>query len=127
MTAWIFHARKHQKLTSIPHVNFFVIPFYFISSFMLGLNNVIRELVHSLYFLYGANTVYGIQGGFHGFHDPLYPPIHLTNDVSSSIIFPLFFYIPHPKKSFCNRDAFWFSCGAIIVDLSLTLFFCVAT
>ena len=47
-----------------------------------GLNNVIRELVHSLYFLYGANSVYGIQGGFHGFHDPLYPPIHLTNDVS---------------------------------------------
>ena len=47
-----------------------------------GLNNVIRELVHSLYFLYGAKTVYGIQGGFHGFHDPLYPPIRLTNDVS---------------------------------------------
>lgn len=50
-----------------------------------GLNNVIRELTHSLYFLYGAKNVYGIQGGFHGFHDPLYPPIRLTNDLVSDI------------------------------------------
>lgn len=28
-----------------------------------GLNNVIRELVHSLYYLYGASKVYGIMGG----------------------------------------------------------------
>jgi 6-phosphofructokinase 1 len=33
-----------------------------------GLNNVIRELVHSLYYLYGANQVWGVRGGFHGFH-----------------------------------------------------------
>jgi len=50
-----------------------------------GLNNVIRELVHALYYLYGANTVFGITGGFHGFHDPLYPPIVLTNDLVENI------------------------------------------
>jgi 6-phosphofructokinase 1 len=32
-----------------------------------GLNNVIRELVHALYYLYGARAVWGVTGGFHGF------------------------------------------------------------
>ncbi|KAG7347433.1 6-phosphofructokinase [Nitzschia inconspicua] len=50
-----------------------------------GVNNVIRELVHSLYYLYGANKVYGIQGGFHGFHDPNCPPILLTTDMVENI------------------------------------------
>uniref|UniRef100_A0A6T9Y745 Phosphofructokinase domain-containing protein n=1 Tax=Asterionellopsis glacialis TaxID=33640 RepID=A0A6T9Y745_9STRA len=50
-----------------------------------GLNNVIRELTHSLYYLYGAKKVYGITGGFNGFHDPDYPPVHLTNELVENI------------------------------------------
>lgn len=50
-----------------------------------GINNIIRELVHSLYYLYGANKVYGIQGGFRGFHDPNCPPILLTTDLVENI------------------------------------------
>jgi hypothetical protein len=46
-----------------------------------GLNNVIRELVHSLNYLYGVNTVYGITGGFNGFHMPEYKPVTLTNEI----------------------------------------------
>jgi len=34
-----------------------------------GLNNVIRELVHTLHYQYAVNKVYGIRGGFHGFHE----------------------------------------------------------
>jgi len=33
----------------------------------LGLNNVIRELVHSLFYLYHVEAVIGIRGGFNGF------------------------------------------------------------
>ena len=43
-----------------------------------GLNNVIRELVHALYYLYDVNAVYGIVGGFHGFYKPEYKPVKLT-------------------------------------------------
>jgi 6-phosphofructokinase 1 len=43
-----------------------------------GLNNVIRELVHSLYNIYGASAVYGVMGGWRGFVD--YEPLLLTND-----------------------------------------------
>ena len=50
-----------------------------------GLNNVIRELVHSLFFLYGANKVYGITGGFHGFYKPEFQPILLTNELVENI------------------------------------------
>jgi 6-phosphofructokinase 1 len=50
-----------------------------------GLNNVIRELVHSLNYLYGANTVYGITGGFNGFHMPEYEPVILTNEIVENI------------------------------------------
>jgi 6-phosphofructokinase 1 len=50
-----------------------------------GLNNVIRELVHSLYYLYDANAVYGIMGGFNGFHDPQFEPVLLTNDMVANI------------------------------------------
>jgi 6-phosphofructokinase 1 len=36
-----------------------------------GLNNVIREITNTLHQIYGiGGTVYGIQGGFRGFHDP---------------------------------------------------------
>jgi 6-phosphofructokinase 1 len=50
-----------------------------------GVNNIVRELVHSLYYLYGANKVYGIQGGFHGFHNPDYPPVVLTTALMENI------------------------------------------
>jgi 6-phosphofructokinase 1 len=50
-----------------------------------GLNNVIRELTHSLYYLYGANKVYGITGGFHGFYRDEYKPILLTNELVENI------------------------------------------
>ena len=43
-----------------------------------GLNNVIRELVHTLHYLYDANTVYGIVGGYHGFYKSEYEPVVLT-------------------------------------------------
>ena len=50
-----------------------------------GLNNVIRELTHSLYYLYGAKSVYGITGGFHGFYNENYKPILLTNELVENI------------------------------------------
>jgi 6-phosphofructokinase 1 len=50
-----------------------------------GLNNVIRELVHSLYYLCDANAVHGIMGGFNGFHDPQFEPALLTNDMVENI------------------------------------------
>lgn len=45
-----------------------------------GLNNVVRELVHALHNLYQVQKVYGITGGFNGFHNPDYEPILLTNE-----------------------------------------------
>lgn len=46
-----------------------------------GLNNVIRELVHSLKHLYKVNDIYGIKGGFNGFHGKVgYEPVMLTLD-----------------------------------------------
>ena len=50
-----------------------------------GLNNVVRELVHSLYYMYGADKVYGIRGGFHGFYKPDYEPVLLTNEMVQDI------------------------------------------
>lgn len=51
-----------------------------------GLNNVIRELVHALYYQYGAKAVWGVCGGFNGFHDlPGYEPILLTNEMVENI------------------------------------------
>ena len=49
-----------------------------------GLNNVIREIVRSLSYLYGANKVYGITGGFNGFHKPEYEPIEVGVRISST-------------------------------------------
>jgi len=46
---------------------------------------VIRELTHSLYYLYGVKQVYGIRGGFNGFHSPEYPPLLLTNEIVENI------------------------------------------
>ena len=48
-----------------------------------GLNNVIRELTHSLYHLYGAKRVIGIRGGYHGFSKDSgagFEPVDLTTD-----------------------------------------------
>mmetsp|Transcript_24064 Transcript_24064/g.30080 ORF Transcript_24064/g.30080 Transcript_24064/m.30080 type:complete len:558 (-) Transcript_24064:420-2093(-) len=50
-----------------------------------GLNDVIRELVVSLHNNYNCNEVYGIRGGFNGFHDPSYPPIKLDCDAVKGI------------------------------------------
>mmetsp|Transcript_5059 Transcript_5059/g.10336 ORF Transcript_5059/g.10336 Transcript_5059/m.10336 type:complete len:573 (-) Transcript_5059:105-1823(-) len=47
-----------------------------------GLNNVVRELTHALYYIYGVNAVWGVRGGFHGFHadvhDEDFYPVLLT-------------------------------------------------
>ena len=51
-----------------------------------GLNNVIRELVHSLYYLYGVRQVWGVTGGFNGFLGKEgYDPILLTNSMVENI------------------------------------------
>ena len=39
-----------------------------------GLNDVIAELFHTLYYGYGVDRVYGIRSGFRGFHDAAYGP-----------------------------------------------------
>jgi 6-phosphofructokinase 1 len=56
------------------------------------LNAIIRELVHSLYYMYDIQNVYGIQGGFHGFHYNTdtktnldLQPIVLTNEMVANI------------------------------------------
>jgi len=52
-----------------------------------GLNNVIREIVKTLHQSYGiAGKVYGIQGGYRGFHElQQYPPIELTPELVQNI------------------------------------------
>jgi 6-phosphofructokinase 1 len=52
-----------------------------------GLNNVIREITNTLFQVYGINgKVYGIQGGYRGFHDfELYQPIELTCELVQNI------------------------------------------
>mmetsp|Transcript_46560 Transcript_46560/g.76000 ORF Transcript_46560/g.76000 Transcript_46560/m.76000 type:complete len:445 (-) Transcript_46560:179-1513(-) len=42
-----------------------------------GLNNVVREIVFTLYQNYGVEKVYGIQYGYRGFWDPQYQPVRL--------------------------------------------------
>ena len=39
-----------------------------------GLNDVIAELFHTLYYGYGVDHIYGIRSGFRGFHEPSYSP-----------------------------------------------------
>lgn len=43
-----------------------------------GLNNVIREIVHALTYMYGCHEIMGVRGGFNGMTDPAYEPIQLT-------------------------------------------------
>lgn len=51
-----------------------------------GLNNVVREITKALTQLYGiSGHVYGIRGGFKGFHDPALPPLILTLDMVENI------------------------------------------
>jgi hypothetical protein len=51
-----------------------------------GLNNVVREITNTLSQIYciGGN-VYGIRGGFRGFHDPDLPPVVLTPELVEDI------------------------------------------
>eukprot|EP00607_Mallomonas_marina_P006703 CAMPEP_0182437862 /NCGR_PEP_ID=MMETSP1167-20130531/85331_1 /TAXON_ID=2988 /ORGANISM="Mallomonas Sp, Strain CCMP3275" /LENGTH=482 /DNA_ID=CAMNT_0024630927 /DNA_START=168 /DNA_END=1616 /DNA_ORIENTATION=- len=49
-----------------------------------GLNNVIREIVHSLIHLYGVSKIYGIRGGFNGMNNKASKPIWLTLDNTQS-------------------------------------------
>ena len=42
-----------------------------------GLNNVVRELVHALFYLYDVNSVLGVVGGYNGFNGD-YEPLNLT-------------------------------------------------
>ena len=46
-----------------------------------GLNNVVREVVNSLYNIYGVQECWGVTGGWNGFSNPQYEPIRLTPDV----------------------------------------------
>lgn len=46
-----------------------------------GLNNVVREVVNSLHNIYGVETVWGVTGGWNGFHTPQYEPVKLTPDL----------------------------------------------
>ena len=51
-----------------------------------GLNNVIREITCSLVFMYGIKgKIWGIRGGFKGFHDPAYDPVMLTPELVEDI------------------------------------------
>lgn len=51
-----------------------------------GLNNVIRELTHTLYSAYGVNQVWGIRGGFRGFLGLKdFEPIILTNELVEDV------------------------------------------
>lgn len=51
-----------------------------------GLNNVVREITNTLFYLYGVGgKVYGVRGGYKGFYDPALPPIELTPTVVENI------------------------------------------
>mmetsp|Transcript_21683 Transcript_21683/g.49984 ORF Transcript_21683/g.49984 Transcript_21683/m.49984 type:complete len:565 (+) Transcript_21683:154-1848(+) len=51
-----------------------------------GLNNVIREITKTLHQSYAiGGKVYGIQGGFRGFHDPNLQPLILTPELVDNI------------------------------------------
>ncbi|KAJ1392202.1 phosphofructokinase domain-containing protein, partial [Ochromonadaceae sp. CCMP2298] len=51
-----------------------------------GLNNVVRELVHALHYLYNIDTVFGIRGGFNGFLGKEgFDPIELTPQLVADI------------------------------------------
>lgn len=52
-----------------------------------GLNNIIRELVNTLFHLYNVKSVLGVRGGYAGFslEDTIHKPISLTPESVSSI------------------------------------------
>ena len=54
-----------------------------------GLNDVIAELFHTLYYGYGVDKIYGIRSGFRGFHDPQYRPWKLLSPESVRGIYDL--------------------------------------
>lgn len=43
-----------------------------------GLNNVIREIVHTLSYTYGCSEIIGVRGGYNGMTDPVYEPVCLS-------------------------------------------------
>ena len=50
-----------------------------------GLNNVIRELTHALWYLYNVDSIVGIRGGYHGFNAKSgFDAINLTPEVVES-------------------------------------------
>ncbi len=51
-----------------------------------GLNNVIRSIVYTLWYLYGTRSIFGIKYGYHGFlPEEGHEPIVLTPEVVSDI------------------------------------------
>ncbi|CAM9460906.1 unnamed protein product [Heterosigma akashiwo] len=50
-----------------------------------GLNNVIRDIYHSLTQLYGCEHVMGIRGGYAGFYDASLEPLRLTDELVAGI------------------------------------------
>lgn len=51
-----------------------------------GLNNVVREITNTLFHLYDIKgKVWGICGGYKGFHDPATPPVELTPEFVENI------------------------------------------
>ena len=50
-----------------------------------GLNNIVREVTKSLINLYGAKKVYGIRGGYWGFHEGGDEPMVLDHDAVRGI------------------------------------------
>ena len=52
-----------------------------------GLNNIVREVTKALHNLYGAAAVYGVRGGYWGFHGEGVgePPMLLTHEAVSGI------------------------------------------
>ena len=50
-----------------------------------GLNNVIRELTNTLFYLYGVERVLGVKGGFAGFYTKGWDPVELTVEKVANI------------------------------------------
>lgn len=51
-----------------------------------GLNDVIRDIFHTLYYNYGVDNIYGIQSGYRGFWDSKYQPWKkLTPDIAAKL------------------------------------------
>ena len=74
-----------------------------------GLNNVVREVVNSLHKIYNVQDVWGVTGGWNGFHNPQYKPVQLTPDVV--------LHIHHGGGSFLRTSRGGFDVDATIAFL----------